>query len=288
MLPTNLLKEFLVSEGFSGELNEALYDYLKNLGYSGQLNDMLYRYLLVTYNTDNITEGLTAWEEDLLGGSSFSPSSLNPYFWIDASNTSSIVEVGGSVSQIDDLSGNNYHAVQGTASKQPLTGSQTINGLNVLAFDSDGLRASVPAGTFPSGFEVTYIWQKTGASIGNETVTNRTVGNAGRPFDRYNNRLVFGSSITSSMTDIRTLTSPTVVSLVVQDITQPEYINGVLTTTGDRTGYSDTGTQILVGIRDDEAVLSRGNIGEIIYTPILTTQQRSDLVNHYISKWGIS
>lgn len=54
--------------------------------------------------------------------------------WWDASNSGSITQSSGSVSQWNDLSGNGWHATQATGSLQPTTGTRTINSLNVLDF----------------------------------------------------------------------------------------------------------------------------------------------------------
>jgi len=62
----------------------------------------------------------------------FTPADLNLELWIDPRLESTITEAGGAVSQIDDLSGNARNFVQATGADQPTTGTQTINGLNVL------------------------------------------------------------------------------------------------------------------------------------------------------------
>jgi hypothetical protein len=59
--------------------------------------------------------------------------------WLDASDTSTITESGGSVSQWNDKSGNGRNVVQSTGANQPTTGTRTINGLNVLDFAGDFL-----------------------------------------------------------------------------------------------------------------------------------------------------
>ena len=65
----------------------------------------------------------------------FSPADLTTAAWYDATDTGTITESSGAVSQWDDKSGNNNHATQGTGSEQPITGTRTINGLNTLDFD---------------------------------------------------------------------------------------------------------------------------------------------------------
>lgn len=56
--------------------------------------------------------------------------------WLDASDLSTITESSGSVSQWDNK-GTSDNFVQPTGSLQPTTGTQTLNGLNVLDFDGD-------------------------------------------------------------------------------------------------------------------------------------------------------
>lgn len=65
--------------------------------------------------------------------------------WFDASDTATITESGGAVSQWDDKSGNGYHLTS-SGTRKPMTGTRTQNGLNVLDFDGsndDMLNASV-------------------------------------------------------------------------------------------------------------------------------------------------
>jgi hypothetical protein len=56
--------------------------------------------------------------------------------WLDAADTSTITESGGSVSQWDNK-GTLENIVQGNAALQPTTGVSTLNGLNVIDFASD-------------------------------------------------------------------------------------------------------------------------------------------------------
>lgn len=65
----------------------------------------------------------------------FTPLSLQPDLWLDASDSSTITAVSGSVSQWDDKSGNARHFTQATGSAQPITGTRTLNGLNVIDFN---------------------------------------------------------------------------------------------------------------------------------------------------------
>ena len=82
--------------------------------------------------------GLTLRDPALLGGlTSFSPLDLSPSLWLDASDTSTITESGGAVSQWNDKSFNGRNFTQGTGAQQPTTGTNTQNGFNVISFDGN-------------------------------------------------------------------------------------------------------------------------------------------------------
>lgn len=66
----------------------------------------------------------------------FDPVDLpNLKLWLDPSDLSSISHSAGSVSQINDKSGSGNNFVQANSGRQPITGTVTLNGLNVLDFD---------------------------------------------------------------------------------------------------------------------------------------------------------
>lgn len=66
----------------------------------------------------------------------WTPSVITTEGWYDCSDTDTITDSSGDVSQLDDKSGNAEHLVQATGADQPETGTRTLNGLNVL--DCDG------------------------------------------------------------------------------------------------------------------------------------------------------
>jgi len=69
--------------------------------------------------------------------------------WLDASDTSTITQSGGAVSQWTDKSANAYTFTQATAGNKPATGTRTQNGRNVLDFDGgDILSSSAAASTW--------------------------------------------------------------------------------------------------------------------------------------------
>ena len=87
----------------------------------------------------------------------FVPLSFNSNLalWLDANDSSSIINAAGSVSEWRDKSGNNLHMVQGNAANQPTTGSQVQNGLNVISFDGDDYLTKNPSNI--SDFDQTWL-----------------------------------------------------------------------------------------------------------------------------------
>ncbi|WP_428491676.1 hypothetical protein [Rhodopila sp.] len=77
----------------------------------------------------------------------FKPTSIpNIALWLDAADASTIAQVSGSVNQWNDKSGNGYNAMQPTGAKQMVSGSNTINGLNVLYANAKNM--ILPAGLY--------------------------------------------------------------------------------------------------------------------------------------------
>ena len=64
------------------------------------------------------------------------PSQFSPVLWLDANDSSSVINSGGSVSEWRDKSGNNYHFTQNVDnSKRPLYSATSLNGMPTVTFD---------------------------------------------------------------------------------------------------------------------------------------------------------
>jgi hypothetical protein len=64
------------------------------------------------------------------------PSHFSPVLWLDANDSSSVINSGGSVSEWRDKSGNNYHFTQNVDnSKRPLYSATSLNGMPTVTFD---------------------------------------------------------------------------------------------------------------------------------------------------------
>jgi len=81
------------------------------------------------------------------GGALWTPELIPALGWWDASREDTITEIGGAVSQWDDISGNSRNLGQGVVGQRPITGVESLNGMNVIEFD--GVDDMMLTNTFP-------------------------------------------------------------------------------------------------------------------------------------------
>lgn len=70
------------------------------------------------------------------GAAAWTPASLSPVAWYDASDTATITASSNRVSQWNDKSGNGNHLTQASGSLQPQSGINTLNSLNTVTLDT--------------------------------------------------------------------------------------------------------------------------------------------------------
>jgi hypothetical protein len=81
-------------------------------------------------------------------GPTFNPKSISGLkVWLDVSNYASLTFNGSAVSQINDLSGNGFHATQSTGSLQPLYQATGFNGRPCVAFNGSQTQKLVTGAT---------------------------------------------------------------------------------------------------------------------------------------------
>jgi len=106
--------------------------------------------LLVSDGSANLTKTITIWAADNVSNAApavdagadqivtlsesgdWSPAAIDTAAWFDASDAATITESDGVVSQWDDKSVHGNHATQAQTSLMPVSGSETINGVNAL------------------------------------------------------------------------------------------------------------------------------------------------------------
>lgn len=236
----------------------------------------------------------------------FSPDTAPPTFdfpnisgltlWLDAADTGSISESGGSVTQWNDKSGNNYHAVQATAANQPVTGTRTLNNQNVIDFSEPAqfldlttyaaLRTLIlqPHTTFLVGSADTTQF---GAFIGSE---NASAANRYFIYLLSSDNLGFFAHSTAIITTPYTPGNPFVAMLgrTTDNSTVFQSLNGqVLPTAGTR---SDTIISLLLGVMATNGEFDLdGIIGEVvIFDRELTLSEISEMETYLSGKWGIA
>lgn len=114
----------------------------------------------------------------------WTPAQLSTALWLDAADSGTIIQSGGSVSQWNDKSGNNLNVSQATAANRPTVTAAALNGSNVLSFNGSHFLEST--GNFPiigdPAFSVFCVYLKsaaTGGSItgwGNASLALRAAG----------------------------------------------------------------------------------------------------------------
>lgn len=237
--------------------------------------------------------------------SAFSPLTLSPALWLDASDTATITSSGGLVSQWNDKSGNTRHVVQTTDAKKPTTGSATQNGLNALSFDGARIMDCTPSPVLASSaFSIFIVFVRTGAdpTYLNSALMLEHTDSSARPFTRWQNASTnsyyFGAfpDQNAAWLDMRNGCD----SWGVQSLTATkdaggagthsgsEWYNGTLTRTASvTTTWSTTGQTITVGSRHDTVTKFLGNVGEILaFDTELSTGNRQAVEAYLKAKWA--
>ena len=220
---------------------------------------------------------------------------LQTILWLDASDTSTITQASGSVSAIADKSGNGYNFSQGSASIQPLTGTQTINGLNVLVTKSgdcmDGgggtLRTILAAG----GYDVFCLFAadtttgskriiqvSNGAAVSTNIMNVTSAGQINAGIGE--NATTTGASNDTNPHISWTYSTPTEVTVGRDGATDGVSSTPTLPTTVTQAtrifrDYNNTNTFI-------------GRFGEILIFPTLTGPQKGIVKSWMSSKWGVT
>lgn len=211
--------------------------------------------------------------------------------WLDASDLSSI-STGTGVSEWRDKSATGSKWVQATANNQPATGTQTINGRNVLVFDgtNDGLSCVTPLSTsLPLSL---FLVQRIVATrtYGMSYTSGTTPGH----FDiRQNNNtggleIVASSGTVVSQSTDRTGLDDIICWIVPSSSNSTLFRNGSSVTLGNATLKPVlTGTHY-IGQRSDGFNFN-GYIAEVVaYSAELSTRERESVESYLGKKWGIA
>lgn len=238
-----------------------------------------------TTQRSNVSTPVASWFN-------FSPLSLKPVVWLDASDTSTITSSSGNVSQWGDKSGNGYNFTQATTANQPKTGTNTINGLNVITFDGTNdsmLNASVPATSHPSTYVA--VVKETAAITATKSIMNANGTNFFAMFFSGSNALnsrslnVF-SDFESTIGPTFQTTNTTVLYTVVDGSYSEFGVNRSFSIV-TMPGSLRSATLRLATNAFSNGEFFNGQIGEALYfNEHLTSSKRDRLIRFLQRKWG--
>lgn len=239
--------------------------------------------------------------------SGFNPRSIPGLkIWLDVANTASMTFNGSTVSQINDLSGNGFHATQGVANNQPTYSATLFNGRPGLNFDTtDSLTSSAtiadyfltpttsPAFCVIAAVYMPLIASSGGIVFGSDSQTNGRVlftshfGSSALFLDTVNvsgGRLASGSQTDSGWT------APHILTAFRNGATMSVRRNGVEIAgkTNASGNYTATTAKLQIG-KCDGAGSNIMYVSEwLTYAAELTTSQIQAAERGLARKWGVS
>jgi len=216
----------------------------------------------------------------------FTPLMFEPFAWYDAADTATITESGGAVSQWDDKSGNGRHVSQGTASRQPITGTRTLNNKNVLDFVSaDGLFSANLNQAQP--FTIFGVAQSDVLLPANSQFVGNDVGAPTIFINGAGGWSIFALTILNS--NVVNDTNSHVLSAIFNGASSSLSLDKRIIATGNAGTAGLVNKRIVLGLSGgDLSSVWDGTIAEIIYySKILTLNQILVVETYLANKWGL-
>lgn len=244
-----------------------------------------------TYTVQNGDDGLlldcVVTASNLSGSNSADSPDVYAIFaraWWDASDLSTISHVAGSVSSWADKSGNGFSAAQAISAEQPITGTATLNGLNVIDFDgsNDSLRANGLNISQPATYCMVSVPDTNGGAgmyIHDGATSARQATIFGTTFQLFAGAgPIIGGTVVA--------TTPYIITSEINGASSSLRANGVLVVSGNA-GSSNI-TDMFLGRRSGGSYLN-GKIAEFIaINRAINSSERTQLENYLSGKWGIS
>ena len=236
----------------------------------------------------------------------FSPTQISGLkLWLDAANTSSLTLNGSTVSQMNDLSGNGFHATQGTANNQPTYQATGFNSRPTLSFDStDSITSSATIADYfltPTASPTFYVFMAayspsaaTSGSIvfGSDSQANGRVLFANN-FGFQSGNMLFdvvnasGGRLSQSTTEITA--TPHVVCAYRAGASMGFRVDGVvLASKSNASGnFTSTSAKLQIG-KCDAASLNNMYMSECaVYAAALSASQIATIERGLGKKWGV-
>lgn len=241
------------------------------------------------------------WGHAWMRPATFTPTSITGLrAWWDASDTATITQSGGLVSQWNDKSGNGFHLTQDTGSNQPTTGTRTINSLNVLDFVLSGddwfdaVNASTIMGASSAGTALYIYARDADAAVGSGDAgaVLGTWGTSGSDdHEPWTDSTVYhgwGATARKTVGDpAPSLVTPRQITIKTASGAWSYAIDGtnVFSTGTNTVGWSSSAYVGRSGAGVGGAI--DGRIGEILlYDTALSGTNLTDAQNYLKNKWG--
>jgi len=193
------------------------------------------------------------------------------------------------VSQWDDKSGNNNHALQGTAAKQPITGARKVNSKNAIDYNGSSNLMNGTATIASLEWTSFHVIQRDLNSAKNNTLSYQGGSTATATFGNATNKLIIydGGAILTSTTTIAEgvayLASETRNSSGLHTLRVDGVDNG---SAAGGTGVGSTAYQL--GAHNNISHLN-GLFCEVIsFNRVLTANEIAQVESYLANKWGVS
>jgi hypothetical protein len=234
--------------------------------------------------------------------SGFNPKSIPGLkLWLNAANTSSMTFNGSTVSQVNDLSGNGFHATQATANNQPTYQATGLNGRPTLFLDAnDTITSTATVADYvltPTTNPITTIMY-VGYMPAIVNSGNISFGSDNQANGRFFFHLFFGGSTMifdvvnpsggrlSATLSASDFTSPVVLTVLRHGATMRVRRNGV--TIASKTNASGNYSTTTAAFRVPESTTNQQYLSELLaYQAALSDSQIATAERGLGKKWGI-
>jgi len=226
--------------------------------------------------------------------------------WLDVANTSSLTFNGSTVSQVNDLSGNGFHATQGTANNQPTYQATGFNSRPTLSFDStDSITSSATIADYfltPTSSPTFYLflaaYSPSAASSGAIIVGSNSQANGrvlfANNFGFQSGNLLFdvvnasGGRLSQTTTEIAA--APHIVCFYRAGASMGFRVDGALLASKSNASgnFTSTSAQLQIG-KCDAAGLNNMYMSECaVYAAALSASQITTIERGLGKKWGVT
>lgn len=205
--------------------------------------------------------------------------------WYDAADTSTITSSSGAVSQWNDKSGNGRNLTQGSGTLQPITGTRSRNGLNVVDFD--GTNDSMDSSSFAIA-QPGMLFAVALSDVGSDATSQRIVDAVTAPFSMGKGATNFWLYSAGTTRGVGTPdTAAHAHSVLFNGAGSSRWVDGTLSDTNNAGANGLAGGIRLGRVAAASANFWNGWIAEVIaYSGALSTVDRQRVDSYLRVKWA--